>query len=156
MIDRLRPARPEDLDAINGVIERAVMTWSLPERVKRLSLPSYRLREDDFHYLKILVAEREGRIVGVAAMEAADPKDCPKGSHGLLLYGLYVEPRHQGEGIGRKLLEEVVRLARQQGHDGLLVKAQKDAEPFFERMGMVRLAVEDASRDYQGRYWMAL
>ncbi len=37
----IRPANQADLETINGVIESAVMTWRLPDRVKRLSLPSY-------------------------------------------------------------------------------------------------------------------
>ncbi|GAB6039601.1 hypothetical protein [Endothiovibrio diazotrophicus] len=36
----LHRAGPADLEAINRVVEGAVMSWQLPERVKRLSLPS--------------------------------------------------------------------------------------------------------------------
>jgi hypothetical protein len=36
------PATSAYLDALNAVIEAAVMTRNLPKRVKRLSLPSYR------------------------------------------------------------------------------------------------------------------
>ena len=39
---RIRPVDETDLDALNRVIGAAVMTWALPERVKRLSLPVYR------------------------------------------------------------------------------------------------------------------
>ena len=52
----LRPALKTDLDAINRVIEAAVMTWKLPERVKRLSLPSYRYTLADFAHLEMVVA----------------------------------------------------------------------------------------------------
>ncbi len=37
----IRLAGHADLEAINRVIEVAVMTWDLPDRVKRLSLPAY-------------------------------------------------------------------------------------------------------------------
>ncbi|WP_245795405.1 hypothetical protein [Thioalkalivibrio denitrificans] len=37
----LRAGDKSDLPAINAVIERAVMTWRLPDRVKRLSLPRH-------------------------------------------------------------------------------------------------------------------
>ena len=43
----LRPAAPDDLEEVNQVIEAAVMTWDLTERVKRLSLPSYRYNAHD-------------------------------------------------------------------------------------------------------------
>jgi hypothetical protein len=38
----LRQAGALDLAGINALIGQAVMTWSLPGRVKRLALPSYR------------------------------------------------------------------------------------------------------------------
>ncbi len=38
------------LDAINHVIEAAVMIWDLPERVKRLSLSSYYYTEQDLNH----------------------------------------------------------------------------------------------------------
>ena len=54
----IRPANEDDLDAINGVIEAAVMSWQLPERVKRLALPSYRYNAMDLKYFSLAVAER--------------------------------------------------------------------------------------------------
>lgn len=36
----LRPATADDLEAVNRVIENAVMTWDLPDRVKRLASPA--------------------------------------------------------------------------------------------------------------------
>ena len=52
----LRPACGSDLDAVNGVIEAAVMGWHLPERVKRLSLPSYRYTRTDIDHMQVVVA----------------------------------------------------------------------------------------------------
>ena len=72
----LRPATLDDLPAINRVIEAAVMTWDLPERVKRLSLPSYRYDAFDFDHLQMVVAEdATGQPVGLASWEAADPRE---------------------------------------------------------------------------------
>ena len=59
----LRPATQVDLAAINAVIERAVMTWQLPERVKRLTLPSYRYSAHDLEHLHIVIAEDAERTV---------------------------------------------------------------------------------------------
>ena len=102
----LRPATPADLPAVNGVIERAVMTWKLAERVKRLSLPSYRYHAHDLVHLQLVVAEdMDQALVGVAAWEAANPRDLPDGQSGLLLHGLYVDPAHQHRGIGSLLLD---------------------------------------------------
>lgn len=54
------------------------MTWNLPQRVKRLSLPSYRYTPLDFDHLEIVVAEDDQHnIIGIAAWEQASAKDTP-------------------------------------------------------------------------------
>lgn len=153
---RLRAAGIGDLAALNSVVERAFMTWTLPERVKRLSLPSYRYRAIDLDFLRIVVAERAQHIVGVAAWEAADARDLPIGLAGLLLHGLYVDPASLRQGIGSQLLDAAVDAARVQGCDGVLVKAQADAVGFFVAYGMRLLPVHDPERDYPHRYWFAV
>lgn len=150
----IRQAQRSDLDAINRVVEAAVMTWDLPERVKRLSLSSYRYTGLDFDHGSFWVAENEQRrIVGVAVCESADKRDAPAGKSAMLLHGLYVQPDYHRQGIGKALLQAVVQFAQKQGMDGLLVKAQAEAAGFFEAQGMQKLAVEDSGRDYAKRYW---
>lgn len=154
---RLRPAQAGDLDALNAVIERAVMTWQLAERVKRLSLPCYRYHAHDLEHLQIVVAEDAGgTIVGVAAWEDANSRDVPGGGRALLLHGLYVEPARQRAGLGSALLDAAATDTQGRGYDGLLVKAQADASGFFAARGMRRLPVRDPARDYPHRYWLAV
>jgi GNAT superfamily N-acetyltransferase len=154
---RLRSATLDDLAAINVVIEHAVMTWQLPERVKRLTLPSYRYHPHDLEHLTIVVAEHsELGVIGVAAWEPANPRDLPPGQTGLLLHGLYVYPERQRQGVGRQLLDAALRAASAQGFDGLLVKAQAGAERFFLARGLELLPVTDAERDYPHRFWKAV
>jgi GNAT superfamily N-acetyltransferase len=154
---QLRQARAEDLAALNGLIERAIMTWQLPGRVKRLSLPSYRYHPHDLDHLHIVVAEdAEHAIIGVAAWEPANARDLPAGQRGLLLHGLYVDPTHLRLGVGSQLLDAALAAAQAQGFDGLLVKAQADANGFFTARAMQRLPVEDPARDYPHRFWQAV
>jgi predicted N-acetyltransferase YhbS len=153
----LRPANKTDLAAINRLIERAVQTWNLPERVKRLALPTYLYTVHDLDHLHIFIAEDSAAaVIGVAAWEDAAPRDCPQGCRGLLLHGLYVDPDRQRGGTGSRLLSAAAGAAREQGYDGLLVKAQADAEGFFRSRGLQQLAVADASRDYPNRFWLDL
>ncbi len=155
----IRPARIDDLDAINRVITAAVMTWDLPERVKRLALSSYHYHAIDFAHFGMCVAERHDQIVGIAAWEPADPRDLPDelvaGAYGLLLHGVYVDPRVQRQGMGRALIAQAVTAATTQGAAGVLVKAQNDAVPFFRALGWAALLVRDRTRDYEHRYWHA-
>lgn len=133
------------------------MTWSLPERVKRLSLSSYRYTEIDFNYLEIVVAEDDKKnIIGVAAWEPADSKDIPAGQTAILLHGIYVMPSHHRKGIGHQLFKAVEQVVYEQQYDGLLVKAQEDANGFFVSEGMSLLQVEDPSRHYVNRFWKTI
>jgi GNAT superfamily N-acetyltransferase len=165
---RARPARAggpvvllrgssADLGAANRVIEAAVMTWDLPERVKRLSLPSYLYDAQDLAHLDLVLADvLDAGVVGVAAWEPADPPDSPAGQRALLLHGLYVLPESQRGGIGRELLGAAERAAARQGYDGLLVKAQPSSAGFFATCGYRPLAVQDPGRDYPHRFWKPL
>ena len=149
---KIRTANEGDLDAINRVIEVAVMSWQLPERVKRLALPSYRYNEMDLKYYSLVVAEDNKKVLAVAAWDT-DIHQGKDGSRGLLLHGIYVQPEYQRHGIGSRLFREVENAVRDTKLDGVLVKAQNDAVEFFLAQGMEKLEAEDMQRDYENRYW---
>ena len=149
----LRPANITELDAINRVIEKAVMSWKLPERVKRLSLPLYRYDTMDFKALQIIVAHNGRNIVGIAAWETADRNETPGNASALLLHGLYVDPAHQRKGIGQQLFRAAESAMHDQNFDGLIVKAQESADGFFLSQGMYRLDPGDPGRHYANRFW---
>lgn len=150
----IRTADQADLDAINRVIESAVMTWDLPERVKRLSLPSYRYDCVDLEHLDIVLAEagRHG-IIGVAAWEPVDDKAHPAGSRALSLHGIYVDPTCHHQGIGTLLFRAAEHAVCEGGYDGLLVKAQAGSTGFFSAQGMERLKAGAFPDQYANRFW---
>lgn len=152
---KFRPAREWDHLLINHVIEQAVMGWDLPERVKQLSVSSYYYHEHDFEHFRIVVAEIDKEIVGVVAWEK-QPITIQETKKALLLHGLFVNPKYHKQGIGTRLFALVVDVAGKAGCDGLLVRAQKDAEDFFYKMGMKKLDVQDDRRDYAHRFWKPL
>ena len=131
------------------------MGWDLPERVKQLSVSSYYYQEYDFEHFHIQVAETGNEIVGVVAWEM-QPIILQGDKKALLLHGLFVHPDFHKQGIGTEMFNLAVKTARELKCDGVLVRAQKDAEDFFHRMGMKRLDVADDRRDYAHRYWKAL
>ncbi len=144
----------DDLDSANAIVETCVMGWDLPERVKRLSLGSYRYTEQDLdHFTAVVAITPHNEIIGVAAWEPASTDDLPGDIQGMLLHGLYVAPQYQGQGIGGRLVNAALMAARTYGMEGLLVKAQSDANGFFQSQGFSSLPVENAARDYPHRWW---
>ncbi|MBT2968403.1 MAG: hypothetical protein B6D72_08160 [gamma proteobacterium symbiont of Ctena orbiculata] len=146
-----------DIDSVNAIIEACVMGWDLPERVKRLSLGSYRYTEHDLDHLTAVVAVMTGNgIVGIATWNFTAAEDLPKNQHGMQLHGLYVAPRHQRRGVGSRLINCALEAAREQGMEGLTVKAQSDATGYFQSRGFTNLPVENEERDYPHRLWLAV
>jgi N-acetylglutamate synthase-like GNAT family acetyltransferase len=148
----IRPANKDDLRSINQVIEKALMTWKLPDRVKRLVLPSYFYDEVDLEHFLIFVAVEADSIIGVASLDTQSQR--VEGNYSaLLLHGMFIDPARQRSGIGSQLLEHAENLIREHKVDALIVKVQKDAEEFFKAKGLKKLAVNDPDREYENQYW---
>lgn len=83
-----------------------------------------------------LVAERDGRIVGVAAVGAAPDDDLPEGTGALFL--IYAEEEVWGTGVGHALHEAAVARLREAGHELAVLwvlAGNNRAARFYERHG---------------------
>ena len=103
---QIRPVRMEDAEAINEIRrQRSVAEWTL-------GLPSERIAQNR-EFLDalttedhLLVAELDGRAVGLAGLHARRGK----GHHAAAL-GIMVHEDYQGQGLGRLLMEALLDLA---------------------------------------------
>jgi GNAT superfamily N-acetyltransferase len=152
----LRAVAVGDIDDVNRVMAAAIDTWDLSPRLKRLAMPAYRYRRDDFDHLTVLGAWQADRLLGFVSVEPTDERQPLGGRPALLVHGLYVRPQVQGCGIGTRLIDAARELARERGLAGLLVRAERSARPFFEKAGFTPLPVEDAQRDYPHRLWASV
>lgn len=149
----VREASASDLAPINAVIRSAIMSWGIPERVKRLSLPIYTYSLQDMQHLSMYVGEDDSGIVGVAACEPAHDFEMPIRKTAVLLHGIYVRSDRHRQGVGTLLLCEARRHAGRCDADGLLVKAHPEACGFFSAQGLRMIPVVDSDRDYPHRFW---
>jgi GNAT superfamily N-acetyltransferase len=142
------------LHEANRIIEQCVMSWNLPDKVKRLSLPGYRYKAEDLDYLMIFAAvDNNDQQLGVVALEYDLSVTLPGKRNGLLLHGLYVEPAFQGQGLGKTMTDFALTQSLEQGFGGIWVKAQADANDFFAKAGFEKLPIIDPARDYPHRWW---
>lgn len=85
----------------------------------------------------VLVAEREGRVLGVLILS------------GPLVDGLYVAPEAQGTGIGTALLERA-KAERPEGLRLWVFASNVPAEAFYERRGFRVVGGSDGSANEEG------
>ena len=107
---------------------RASLVWEeyradLLAHPDAIQLPLSQLQEN-----RVRVAAFGSRRVGFSVV-------IPKSADVSELDGLFVEPDHWGIGIGRALITDAVRLARDQGAGAIEVIANPRAEGFYEKLG---------------------
>lgn len=81
----------------------------------------------------LLVAELDGRLVGCVALK-------PLEAGAAEMKRLYVEPEHRGSGIARALVLELIRRARELGHQRLLLDTlpgMRAAQRLYGSLGFV-------------------
>jgi L-phenylalanine/L-methionine N-acetyltransferase len=104
---KIRHCQREDIEAIQKLYEQPscyASTTELPYSTLEKWIKQYEERPDSFYSL---IAEAEGAIVGEIAMQCYTT---PRRKHVATL-GMAVSEKHQGNGIGSKLLCSMVELA---------------------------------------------
>ena len=128
---RIRNATSADLSAVESLLSAS-------------DLPLDGVRDN---FSSFIVAEDEGKIAGAIGLEES-------GSTALLRSAV-VSAEHRGNGIGRRLVEQLLDHARNAGIDELYLLTTT-AEKYFPRFGFTRTtraAVPDAlkaSAEFQG------
>ncbi len=124
----VRLAQPDDAEGVSQVILAALYGSNAQDypaqviaRVAGNFTPEAVL--DLFARRMVLVAVQDRVIVGTAALDAN------------VVRSVFVNPALQGQGIGRLLMVEIERSAREAGVAMLSVPSSLTAEPFYARLG---------------------
>ena len=113
----VRPVRPDDVPAVVDLVrelaeyEKALHEARMTE--EQLSAALF----GDGAALFGHVAEADGQVVGMALWFLNF--STWRGTHGVYLEDLYVQPRHRGSGLGRELLRTLAGLCVQRGYSRL-------------------------------------
>ncbi len=125
----IRPARESDREALARLSTQLGYPMTPDEAQERLAPIS----EHPDHAL--LVAEADGRVAGWVQVSQSRVFETPLQAE---VAGLVVDEAFRGEGIGRRLLAEAERWARERGCGALRVRSnviRERAHAFYRREG---------------------
>ncbi|PHN04740.1 GNAT family N-acetyltransferase [Flavilitoribacter nigricans] len=110
----IRPAGPDDLPAILDIVNHIILTTTTNYSYEPESLADRQawLTRQQAADMPVIVAERDGILVGFGSY---GPFRNKIGYRFTVEHSVYVHRDHHHLGIGQKLLEELIRLARAQG-----------------------------------------
>ncbi len=105
-----------------------------PDRLAR-DFVAFMSRTADSH--RCVVAELDGALVAMAwvALTARPPGIGSPQRRSADLQSVFVRPEHRGTGLGVRLVEAAIDLARTEGAEHMTVHATPDAAAFYERFG---------------------
>lgn len=132
----IRPAEAADVPIIAELIRGLARFEKMEDE---LTMTEERLAENLFgqrRYAETLLAEEDGTSVGFALF--FHNFSTFLGLPGVYLEDLFVVPEHRGRGIGRALLRQLARVARDRGCGRLewsVLDWNRDAIGFYERLG---------------------
>lgn len=132
----IRQANPGEADQLTSLAHLAKASWGYPGTWIDAWQPELTISPDYVREHRTAVAELDGRLVGVAALE----------QHTLhwSLEHVWIDPRVQGRGIGRVLVQQVLAYARAHGPDSVRVISDPNAESFYQKLGAVRVGEQPA------------
>jgi GNAT superfamily N-acetyltransferase len=125
----IRPARNEDSDAISELLGELGYPTPPDEAARRLG----KLRSSDY---VVFVGVRDGRVVGFVSLHSVN--GLHSSSPACYLMGLVTRSTMHGQGIGKALLGEAEKWARELGCDRVTLTSathRTAAHAFYERRG---------------------
>ena len=124
----IRLAQVSEREALERLLRRS----SVHEPLYRAQLEAHpdaiELPAEQISAGLVRVAEQNGEIAGFAVLLERSADACE-------LDGLFVEPERMRAGVGRRLVEDAKRIARERGATRIDVVANPQAVAFYEAVG---------------------
>ncbi|MFL6212327.1 MAG: GNAT family N-acetyltransferase [Blastocatellia bacterium] len=128
---RIERAVPPSHQRLSEIAFAAKRHWDYPEAWIHQWRDALTITPEFIAANEVYAASVDGQVVGFYALVGSDVK--------VTLDHLWVLPSQIGGGIGRKLFNHAVEMARQQGATEIEIEADPNAVAFYERMGATRV-----------------
>jgi GNAT superfamily N-acetyltransferase len=113
----VRPIRPDDVPAVVGLVRELAEYEKAADEVRMTEERLHTALFGDSPALFGHVAERDDQVVGTALWFLTF--STWRGTHGIHLEDLYVQPHHRGTGLGRELLRTLAATCVERGYSRL-------------------------------------
>jgi ribosomal protein S18 acetylase RimI-like enzyme len=138
---QIRRARPADAAALTRIAHAAKRHWGYSDDLIELWRDDLTVTAEFLHAHPAYAAVQDAEIVGFYAL--SHEADVVEIEH------LWVDPSHMGAGVGRRLFDHAVTIARGLGGAVLKIASDPNAEGFYRGRGARRAG--DVASIPQGR-----
>lgn len=137
---RIRRARPEEAESLTALIMRSKAHWGYPAAALEAWRAGHVLDSNTVERQAVycVVDADSGAVAGVSHFYSINDEE-------VYLDRLFVEPAWMGRGVGARLWRHAVEQAATQGARALVLGADPNARPFYERMGAVVVSWSESS-----------
>ena len=137
MVIQLRSATVADADALTALARRAKAHWGYPADWLQAWEPQLTIQSAYVAQHRVLVAEAEGQLLGMCALEDRGPT--------WSLEHVWVDPANVGCGVGRALVQRALEVARAVRPVPVLAESDPHAAGFYRRLGAHEVGVVAAA-----------
>lgn len=127
----IRRAQESDAAELTRIAHESKRHWGYPERWIELWREDLTLSPEFIAGNEVYLAEEDGEALGCHGLVAGTP--------GWTLEHFWVRPAAMGRGVGRRLFEHARAVAAGAGASVLEIDADPNAEPFYRKMGALRV-----------------
>ena len=132
----IRLARPSEADELTALAHRAKAAWGYPSEWMSRWRGELTFTADYIATHRAFVGVEGDAAVATCVLEDFE-------THWSIEH-LWVSPEHQGEGIGRAMVEHARRHAQESRPGPIEVLSDPNAEAFYRRLGAERVGAEPA------------
>ena len=129
----IRRARSTEVDQLTDIALAAKKYWGYPEHWIDLWRDQLTITAEYIDASQVYLALIDSKIVGFYAL-------IDNGSIWTLDH-LWVQPNSMGLGVGRRLFQHAIDLARKNGATIIEIEADPNAESFYRHLGAIRVNV---------------
>lgn len=103
---------------------------------------------------EMIVARADGKLIGLVGVQYLQPAKLRHVAH---IWGTYVDPKYRGQGIGRKLMEKIIEMAK--AHQGIkkikieVIPEQISAYELYKKLGFEMIGVSHNEVCSEGNYY---